>query len=127
MALSKTIATILSNGSAAASGSSAASSGINLDTAVDFGIGYKMTFHGSATAGATIELYADPTGATLDFTIGTYADPCDAGDVAVDAGRAVEGFIPLNRAAKYTKARVKNLDTAQSITAIYLYSHIQNP
>lgn len=127
MALSKTISTILSNGTAAASGNSAASSYVDLSTAVDFGIGYKMTFHGSASLGAIIELYADPTGGTADFTIGTYADPCDAGDVAVDAGHAVEGFIPLNRAAKYTKARVHNNDTGQSITAIYLYAHVQTP
>ncbi len=127
MALSKTVTTVLSNVTAAAGSNSSASSGIDLSTAVDFGIGFKMTFNASATAGATIELYADPTGSNSDFTIGTYDDPADAGDVAVDAGHQVQGFIPLNRAAKYTKARVKNLDGSYSITGIYLYSIVQAP
>jgi hypothetical protein len=127
MALTKTISTIQSNVTVAANTLGAASTGVDLSGAVDFGIGYKMTFNGSATLGAVIELYADPEGAAVDFTVGAYDDPADAGDVAVDAGHQARGFVPLNRSAKYVKAKVRNLDTGQSITGIYLYATVQAP
>ncbi len=127
MALTKTVSTIASNVTVAANTLGAASTGVDLSGAVDFGIGYKMTFNASATLGATIELYADPEGADVDFTVGTYDDPTDAADVAVDAGHQAMGFIPLSRSAKYVKAKVRNLDTGQSITGIYLYATVQEP
>ena len=40
----------------------------------------------------------------------------DSGDVDVDAGHQVQGFVQMQRAAKFVKAKVRNLDTGQSIT-----------
>jgi hypothetical protein len=127
MALSKTPFLILDNVTIAANSASAASTGVDLNDAVDFGIGYQMTFHASATKGARIDLYADPAGASQNFTIGTYADPCDSGDVQVDAGHQVQGFIQMQRAARYVRARVVNLDTGQAITGCSLWAIVQKP
>lgn len=126
MTLSKTPTLIISNQTVAASGVSD-STGVDLSQTVDFGIGYQLTFNGSATLGARIDLFADPTGASVTFTIGAHADPCDAGDIALDAGSQVQGFFQMQRAAKYIKARIVNLDTAQSITAASLWSIVQQP
>lgn len=127
MALSKTPTLILDNVTIAANSASAASTGVDLNDAVDFGIGYQMTFNASATKGARIDLFADPAGASVSFTVGTYADACDAGDVQVDAGHQVQGFIQLQRAARYVKAKVVNLDTGQSITGCSLWAIVQKP
>jgi hypothetical protein len=127
MALSKTPTLIMNAVTIAANGVSTESTGVDLNDAVDFGIGYQMTFNASATKGARIDLYADPAGAAQTFSIGTYADPCDSGDVQVDAGHQVQGFIQLQRAARYVKCKVTNLDTGQSITGCSLWSIVQKP
>jgi len=127
MALSKTPTQILNNVTIAANGTSSESTGVDLNDAVDFGIGYQMTFNASATKGARIDLYADPSGASQSFTIGSYADPCDSGDVQVDAGHQVQGFIQMQRAARYVKCKVVNLDTSYSITGCSLWSIVQKP
>lgn len=127
MALSKTPTLILDNVTIAANTPSAASTGVDLGDAVDFGIGYQMTINALATKGARIDLFADPAGASVSFTVGTYADACDSGDVQVDAGHQVQGFVQLQRAARYVKAKVVNLDTGQSITACSLWAQVQKP
>jgi hypothetical protein len=127
MALSKTVTQILNGATVAANSSSSASTGVDLSEAVDFGIGYQMTFNGSATKGARIDLFADPEGASVSFTVGSYADACDSGDVAVDAGHQVQGFVQMQRAAKYVRAKVVNLDTGQSITGCSLWAQVQKP
>jgi hypothetical protein len=126
MALDKTTTLILDSVTVAANTYSAASSYVDLSTAVDFCVGYTMTFGSGATLGARIDLFADPTGATPDFTIGTYDDPVDSGDIAADASHTVKGTIQLNRSPKYVKARVHNLDSS-SITLCSLYSTPQTP
>lgn|GEM_PF-858237 len=126
MALSKTVTAIISNQTISAA-SSSPSTGIDLSGSVDFGIGYQLTFSGTATLGARIDLYADPGGNSITFTVGTHADPCDAGDVALDAGSQVQGFFQMQRAAKYVKAVIVNLDTGQSITAASLWAIVQSP
>lgn len=127
MALSKTPTQIISNITVSANTASAASTGVDLNNAIDFGIGYQMTFNASATKGARIDLYADPTGASISFTVGSNAAPCDSGDVKLKAGGQVQGFIQMQRAARYVKAKIVNLDTGQSITAASLWSHVQTP
>lgn len=126
MALSKTATNILDAVTVSASSYSAASSGVDLSDAVDFAIGYQMTFNAAAVNGARIDLFGDPEGATLDFTIGTYADAVDSADIGADAGHQVQGIVQLNRSPKYAKARVFNLDTV-SITACSLWSIPQTP
>ncbi len=127
LALGKAPTLILDNVTIAANTASSASTGVDLGAAVDFGIGYQMTFNASATKGARIDLFADQAGASASFTVGTYADACDSGDVQVDSGHQVQGFIQLQRAARYVKAKVVNLDTGQSITACSLWAQVQTP
>jgi len=127
MALSKTPTQIISNITVSANTASTASTGVDLNNAIDFGIGFQMTFNASATKGARIDLYADPAGASVSFTIGSYAAPCDSGDVQLSAGHQVQGFIQMQRAARYVKAKIVNLDTGQSITAASLWAHVQTP
>ena len=127
MALSKESTIILNGAAIAANSASPESTGVDLNDAVDFGIGYQMTFHASATKGARIDLYADPAGASQSFTIGTYADPCDSGDVQVDAGHQVQGFIQMQRAPKFVRAKVVNLDSSQSLTNCSLWAIVQKP
>lgn len=126
MALDKTATNILNAVTVAATSYSSASTGVDLSDAVDFAIGYQMTFAAGATLGARIDLFGDPLGATLDFTIGTYADAVDSADVAADAGHTVQGIVQLNRSPKYVKAKVYNLDSV-SITACSLWSIPQTP
>lgn len=126
MALDKTATNILNAVTVAAASYSSASSGVDLSNAVDFAIGYQMTFAAGATLGARVDLFGDPEGTTLDFTIGTYADAVDSADVAADAGHTVQGIVQLNRSPKYVKAKVYNLDSV-SITACSLWAIPQTP
>lgn len=127
MALSKE-STIILNGAAIAGNSvSPESTGVDLSQAVDFGIGYKMAFAGTATNGARIVLYADPAGGSISFTIGAYDNPCDAEDIRVNAGKTVQGFAQMQRAPKFVRARVVNLDSSQSITNCSLWAIVQKP
>lgn len=126
MALNKTATNVLNAVTVAATSYSSASSGIDLSDAVDFAIGYQMTFGAGATLGARIDLFGDPEGNTLDFTVGSYADPVDSADIAADAGHTVQGVVQLNRSPKYVKAKVYNLDSI-SITACSLWAIPQAP
>lgn len=126
MALNKIGTKILDAVTVAAASYSAASSGVDLSDAVDFAIGYQMTFGTGATLGARIDLFGDPAAGTLDFTIGAYDDPVDSGDVAADATRTVSSVIQLNRSPKYVKAKVYNLDSV-AITACSLWAIPQTP
>lgn len=126
MALSKTATNVLDAVTVTASSYSTPSSGIDLSDAVDFAMGYQMIFNQGAVKGARIDLFGDPAGATLDFTIGTYADATDSADIEADAGHQVQGVVQLNRSAKYVKAKVFNLDTV-SITSCSLWAIPQKP
>jgi hypothetical protein len=126
MALGKTINPIISNQTVAAN-SSIPGDGVDLSSAVDFGIGYQLTFNGSCASGARIDLYADPIGESTSFTIGTYDDPCDSADIEKDPGHTVKGFVQMQRAAKFVKAKIVNLDSTYSITAVSLWAHVQTP
>lgn len=126
MALSKTATKIIDNVTVAASSYSSESTGVDLSDAVDYAVGYQMTFNASAVNGARIDLFADSSGASSSFSIGSYDDPVDSGDVAADAGHTVNGVIQLNRSPKYVKIKVYNLDTV-SITACSIWSIPQTP
>jgi hypothetical protein len=86
-----------------------------------------MTFHASCTAGARIELYADPQDASASFSIGTYDTHIDSEDIARSAGHTVNGSVQMNWAAKYVKVRIVNLDTVYSITGASATVTVQTP
>jgi hypothetical protein len=124
MALGKTPVLVIDNQTIGTS-ASVESSGIDLSGVVDFGLGFTLTFNAAATLGARIDLYADPAGASASFTVGDYDDPIDSQAIALDAGHTVSGFFQMHRTAKYVKAKLVNLDTAQTITAASAWSQIQ--
>lgn len=124
MVIAKTATKIIDNVTVALS-ASADSSGVDLSSAIKFGVGFSLTFNAAATAGARVELYADPAGAASTFTIGANDDPCDFADIELDAGNTVSGFIPLLDTPKYVKARIVNEDDTYSITALSVWSQVQ--
>ena len=126
MALDKTATLILGPVTVAQSANSTASSYIDLSTAVDFCVSGTLTFGVGATLGARIDLFADPTGTTPDFTIGAYDLPVDSADIPANASKTVSFTAQLNRSPKYVKVRVYNHD-AVSITACSLYATPQTP
>lgn len=121
MALGITVATILSNKTAAASSTTAIADCTAIDgsAAVAIGIEVLMTFHASATAGATVHVYTSSDG--TNYTGISLVDF----DVAVSAGNTVRAAFNLYTGHKYYKVTVQNLDTGQSITAIYVFSEPQ--
>lgn len=118
MGFSKTSTKILDNKTANASSSTSLSdcTAVNLSTAVQLAIDVEMTFNASATQGATVRVYASDDNSEYD-TI-----PYDQFDVAVSAGNAVKAHFAVLPAPKYIKVSVTNLDTAQSLTGISVYS-----
>lgn len=126
MALTKTVTKVIDNQTIALS-SSYTSTGVDLSNAVDFAVGYQLTFNASCTLGARIDLFADPDGDSISFTVGTYDDAVDSADIDKDAGHQVNGVVQLNRSAKYVKVRIVNLDTAQSITGASAWTFVQTP
>ena len=125
MALTKTSTQVVTSQTITSSSSYTDTTGTDLTTAISCAVGYTMTFNASATAGATIEIYADPDSASQTFTVGTYHDPTDSFEIPVDAGNAVEGMVQINCAPKYIKVRIVNNDTGQSITLANAYVVVQ--
>ena len=121
MALGITVVTILDNKTVAESASSvlAECTAVAGSALVAFGIEVLMTFHADAVLGATVKVLtsADGTNYTgislMEF------------DVAVSAGNAVRSSFNVFPGHKYYKVQVTNLDTAQDITALSIYSEPQ--
>lgn len=121
MALSIAPMTILAGKTAAASSSTTltdctAVAGSNV---VALGIEVVMTFHASATKGATVKVFSSQNGTNYTTTaVQEY-------DVPVAANSTVRhAFVVLPGHAFY-RVQVTNLDTGQSITAISVYAEPQ--
>jgi len=120
MALGITVATILSNKTVAESASSVVSECTTVDgsAVVALGIEVLLTFHASATLGATVKILTSSDGTNyttvslMDFSI-AYQNATVRASFNVFTGH------------KYYKVQVQNLDTAQDITALYIYSEPQ--
>ena len=121
MGLAKNYTKILDNKTVQESASSVLTdcTAEDLSTALQCAIETVMTFHGSATAGATIKVFASGDGTNFDTV--EYATQ----SVAVSAGNTVRVTFPINPACKYFRVQVTNLDTAQDITAISVWSIVQ--
>lgn len=121
MALSITPVTILANKTAAASSSTtltdcAAVAGSNV---VALGIEVVMTFHASATKGATVKVFSSQNGTNYTTTaVQEY-------DVPVAANSTVRHAFVVLPGHAYYRVQVTNLDTGQSITAISVYAEPQ--
>lgn len=121
LTFTKTIATILDNKTAAASNVTALSDCTAIDTngVLALGIGYRVTYHASATAGGTLRLYASYDGTNYDDQV------YDQWTLPFAAGASYEGHYSVHPGPRYLKAQVANSDTGQSITAVYVYSEPQ--
>lgn len=95
--------------------------GTDLSGCINLSIGFELTFSGSATKGATINMYTDPDGASQTFAIGTYHTPTWSMDIDLDAGHKVENGFIVPRVGKYVKFEIVNNDTAQDITGASLW------
>lgn len=124
MAITKTATTVFSNQTVSGYSSTTGSSSIDLTTAIDFAIGYTLTFPASGS-GARIDVYADPTGANSGFSVGTYDDPIDSYTITHDNSHTVNGMIPMNKAAKYVKIKLANLSSS-NITGATLTAIVQH-
>ena len=91
----------------------------DLSTALQCAIEVDMTFDASATAGATVKVFASGDGTNFDTV--EYATQ----SVDVSAGNAIQVTFPINPAAKYIRVQVTNLDTTYDITAISVWSIVQ--
>lgn len=121
MGLTKNYTKILDDKTAAASSSTTLSdcTAEDLSAALQCAIEVDMTFHGSATQGATVKVFASGDGTNFDTV--EYATQ----SVAVSAGNSIQVTFPINPAVKYFRVQVTNLDSGQSITAISVWSIVQ--
>lgn len=94
----------------------------DLSAALQCAIEVAMTFHASATAGAIVKVYASGDGTNFDTAGYEYATQSVA---LLSGGGAVQVTFPINPAVKYFKVVVTNLDAAQDITAISVWSIVQ--
>lgn len=125
MAITKTPTTLVNNQTIAAGSSYTSTVILDLAGAIDFSLGYKMSFNASSPSGATIYLFADPTGANASFAPGSYDDPADSIDVAVDAGHTVNGLGQISRSGRYVTVKVVNNSSGYSITGVSVYGIVQ--
>lgn len=121
MGLGKTYTKILDNKTAGTSASTTLSdcTAEDLSAALQCAIEVDMTFNASATLGATVKVFASGDGTNFDTV--EYATQ----SVALSAGNAVQVTFPINPAVKYFRVQVTNLDSAQTITAISVWSIVQ--
>jgi hypothetical protein len=117
----KPITSILDNKTAAASASTSLADCTAIDTngVLSLGIGYRVTYHGSATAAGVLKLFASYDGTNYDDQV------YDQWTLPFLAGASYEGHYSVHPGPRYLKALVTNLDTVQSITGIYIYSEPQ--
>lgn len=120
MALSKAITTVLSNKTAAASNSTTLTDCTTVDTSahVNLAIVVRATFNASATLGCIVKAFASND----DSTYNTYT--YWQANMAYTSGAQAQAFnVPAG--PRYLKFQVTNLDAGQSITAIYIDTHVQ--
>jgi hypothetical protein len=115
-----TVATILSNKTAAKSASTdiADCTAIDGSAMVALGIEVLLTFNASATLGATVKVFSSSD--TSNYTTTAIQEY----DIPYSNATVRHAFTVLPGHKNY-KVQVTNLDTAQSITAIYVYSEPQ--
>jgi len=121
MALAITVVAILENKTVQEAASSVVSECTAIDgsTVVNLGIEVLMTFHASATAGATVKIFTSSDGTNY------CTNDTQEYDVPVSAGNTVRHSFVVLPGHKYYKVQVTNLDAAQDITALYIYSEPQ--
>ena len=122
MALGKTVSgALLNNTTAAASSSTANSTTITTTDYIGLAVTLKLTFNAAATLGAILKAYGSDDDATYDSAVKPYWQEA----IAYVSGAQVVHF-DFPSGPKYVQFVLTNLDTGQSITAIYVYATPQN-
>jgi len=125
MTLSITPAIVNNSGSgnetAAASGNTSLANATAIDGSalVALGIYVQCLYNASATAGAVVKVYGGRHGDYLGV------DPVQECEIPFVAGAAKSAVFSVLTGHKAYKVVVFNLDTAHSLTAIYVYSEPQ--
>lgn len=99
------------------------STGVDLTTAVDLAIGYRLTFNADSNVGVTVFMYGDPSGSDINFTAGSYDNPVDQCPISgsgTSKGKTVASTYRMDHSSKYVKFRVYNHDTV-SVTNLSLW------
>lgn len=123
MALTKPATLLFDNVTLVSREYSDASAGVDLTTAVDLAIGYRLTFNADSNVGITIFMYGDPSGSDINFTVGSYDNPVDQCPVSgsgTSKGKTVAGTYRMDHSSKYVKFRVYDHDTV-SVTNFSLW------
>jgi len=120
MALAITVAALLENKTVQESASSVLSECTAVDGSamIALGIEVLLTFHASATLGATVKIFTSSDGTNY-----CTADTQEY-DIPYSNATVRHSFTVLS-GHKYYKVQVTNLDTAQDITALYIYAEPQ--
>jgi len=124
MALGKTVsAALLSNKTAAANASTTIGDCTTITTTdyIGLAVTVNLTFNGAATLGAIIKAFASDDDANYDSAGKPYWQEA----IAYVSGAQIVHF-DFPSGPKYMKFLLTNLDTGQSITAIYVYATPQN-
>lgn len=122
MALSKTVSTIVTNQTVAASGETtlANCTELDLDAAVQVEIEVLVTYNATATAGVTARVWM----AAVSGDYGT--DPGDEFAIPLTASSTVRYSFQTRASARYMKVTVANEDDAYSATGVTVKSTVQN-
>jgi len=103
---------------------------VDLTDAVDFAVGYRLTFDAASTsAGVSIYMYSDPSASDAEYDAGTYdipADKCDIDGSGTNRGHTVASTYRMDHSGKYVKFKVRNHD-AVSITNMSVWAIVQKP
>lgn len=122
MTLSISPAIVLTNKTAAASGTTDLDECVSIDGSalVALGLYVQFVYNAEATAGAVVQVYSSPD----DYRWSP--GPVQEVDVPHTTGVTSTGIaFSVLPGHKYYRVRVKNLDVAQSITAVYVFAEPQ--
>jgi len=124
MALTKPATLLFDNITLVGREYSDASAGVDLTTAVDFAIGYRLTFNASSAIGVTVFMFSDPSGSDINFTAAASdnpADQCPISGGGTSQGKTVASTYRMDHSGKYVKFRVYNHDSV-SVTNFSLWA-----
>ena len=111
MATKKTVTVMGTSSSIAASGSYEAGP-LDLSAGVGLAVTTKLTFNASATAGALMDVLSSVDNTNFDSI------PFNETEVTLTAGGTVIVSTAISSSIKYLKVKIKNQDSAQTITDV---------
>lgn len=110
------------------------SNGYEVPEDIDFALGVKVTASTASImygvmvyAVGRVEVYADPAGASVNFTIGTNSKPFFKRDMLSASGtRTVSAVFAIPHCPKFIKARFVPYNTSSGLSNLYIYAMDQS-